>query len=232
MGEDRVTLSALKVVLHILKNDALVESSVDTMLTKDIKRRILTYLDGKYSDVETAELMDLASFLDPRFITDYISNPDLPIVKDRLIREGSEILESSSDAMDSRRTESTETNEDENDDDAGCSTKRRKLSSWLKSSKQASPTDTVTTEEKIIREVTAYEKLPRADVELDPLNWWHVHASSYPVLAVLAKKYLCIPASSCASERVFSMSGHIVSKKRSCLKPYKVNMLVFLAQNL
>ena len=81
-------------------NDVLVESSVDTTLTKDIKRQILTYLDGKYSDVETAELMDLASFLDPRFITDYISNSDLPIVKDRLIREGSEILESSSDAID------------------------------------------------------------------------------------------------------------------------------------
>ena len=158
------------------------ESSVDTTLTKDIKRRILTYLDGKYSDVETAELIDLASFLDPQFITDYISNSDLPIVKNR---QGSELLESSSDAVDSSRTESTE------DENAGCSTKRRKLSSWLKSSKQASPTDTVTTEEKINREVTA---LPRADVELDPLNWWCVHASSYPVLAVLAKKYLCIPA--------------------------------------
>ena len=90
---------------------------------------------------------------------------------------------------------------------------RIKLSSWLKSSKQASPTDTVTTEEKVNREVTAYEKLPRADVEFHPLNWWCVHASIYPVLAVLAKKYLCIPASSCASEWVFSMFGHIVSKK-------------------
>ena len=35
-GEDGVTLSALKAVFHILKNDVLVKSSVDTMVTKDI----------------------------------------------------------------------------------------------------------------------------------------------------------------------------------------------------
>ena len=52
------------------------------------------------------------------------------------------------------------------------------------------------------------------------------------MLAALAKKYLCIPASSSASESVFSTSGNIVSKMRSCLKPLKVDELVFLAHNL
>ena len=36
-GEDRVTLSSLRAVLHILRNKVLVESYVDTTLTKDIK---------------------------------------------------------------------------------------------------------------------------------------------------------------------------------------------------
>ena len=75
-GEEWVTLSALRAVLNILKNDVLVESPVDTTLTKDIKRRILTYLEGKYSDIETSELMDMASFLDPRFMTDYIGSSE------------------------------------------------------------------------------------------------------------------------------------------------------------
>ena len=226
-GEDRVTLSSLRAVLHILKNKVLVESPVDTTLTKDIKRRILTYLEGKYSNVETSEIMDLSSFLDPRFITDYIINSDLGIVKDRLMREGSDIYKETTEES-SRSTKSLESDKDEDDDDAvRLSVKRRKLSSWLKASRQTSSTEAVTLEEKVKREIDAYEKLPRANVELDPLKWWHVHAATYPVLAMLAKKYLCIPASSSASAREFSTSGNIVSKKRSCLKPHKVNMLVF-----
>jgi len=90
-GEDRVTLSALNAVLHILKSEALVESLVDTTLTKVIKSHILTYLDGNYSDVKTTELMDLASFLDPWFITNYIDNSNLSIVKERLISESSRV---------------------------------------------------------------------------------------------------------------------------------------------
>ena len=59
-----------------------------------------------------------------------------------------------------------------------------------------------------------------------------MHQLTHAMLATLARKYLCVPASSSASERVFSTSGNIVSKKRSCLKPHKVNELVLLAQNL
>uniref|UniRef100_A0A3B4U3F6 BED-type domain-containing protein n=1 Tax=Seriola dumerili TaxID=41447 RepID=A0A3B4U3F6_SERDU len=45
-------------------------------------------------------------------------------------------------------------------------------------------------------------------------------------------QYLCIPASSCASERVFSTSGNICSPRRSRLTEENVDTLVFLARNL
>ena len=64
-----------------------------------------------------------------------------------------------------------ENNEGENGDVTGFSCKRRKLSSWLKSSRQASLTETVSLEEKVKGEIGAYKKLPRADVELDSLEW-------------------------------------------------------------
>ena len=70
------------------------------------------------------------------------------------------------------------------------------------------------------------------DSESNPLDWWSVEHRSYPILAQLTKKYLCICASSAAFERLFSTSGNVVTPKRSCLKPEKVNMLVFLAKNL
>jgi hypothetical protein len=41
-------------------------------------------------------------------------------------------------------------------------------------------------------------------IEQNPLTWWKVRASKFPNLAVLARKWLCIPATLAPSERVFS----------------------------
>ena len=79
----------------------------------------------------------------------------------------------------------------------------------------------------ISKESGSYKKVLRPDADLNPLDWWQQHSSSYPATSQLSKKYLSICASSASSERVFSTSGHIVSKKRGSLKPNKVNMLVF-----
>ncbi|ELT95740.1 hypothetical protein CAPTEDRAFT_140410 [Capitella teleta] len=58
-----------------------------------------------------------------------------------------------------------------------------------------------------------------------------MYERNFPRIALLAKKYLAIPATSAPSERVFSTAGNIVTPKRSRLNPEKVNMLVFLAHN-
>ena len=50
----------------------------DTNLTKDIKSRALHYIEEKYSDPVTQELLDITSFLDPRFKTSYISEENVP----------------------------------------------------------------------------------------------------------------------------------------------------------
>ena len=61
-----------------------------------------------------------------------------------------------------------------------------------------------------------YLAVPESDhlTGLDPLNWWSLNATNYPIISVLAKKYLAIPASSASSERVFSMAKNITDKKR------------------
>ena len=65
----------------------------------------------------------------------------------------------------------------------------------------------------------------------DPLQWWTVNQKKYPGIAALASKYLCIPATSTTSERVFSTAGNIVSKRRSNLSAKYVDMLVFMNKN-
>lgn len=46
-----------------------------------------------------------------------------------------------------------------------------------------------------------------------------------------ALKYLCIPATSTESERMFSKAGLIISDRRSCLKAKTVDMLLFINKN-
>jgi len=64
------------------------------------------------------------------------------------------------------------------------------------------------------------------------LVWWKVHENEFPHLAELARKYLCIGATSVSCERVFSKSGWIVSKRRSCLSDKNVGILTFISCNM
>lgn len=65
----------------------------------------------------------------------------------------------------------------------------------------------------------------------DPLVFWKKHEKSFPSLAVLARKYLSVQASSAACERLFSLSGHIFSCKRRKLNIRNFLNLVFLKLN-
>ena len=53
----------------------------------------------------------------------------------------------------------------------------------------------------------------------DPLLWWRNHETYFPTIAKLARKYLCIPASTAPSERVFSTAKNILQKKRWRILP-------------
>ena len=51
-----------------------------------------------------------------------------------------------------------------------------------------------------------YEKdisLPTANRQTDPFIWWNSKKNEFPIMSVLAKKYLCINATSVPSERLF-----------------------------
>ena len=67
--------------------------------------------------------------------------------------------------------------------------------------------------------------------EIYIIRYWYENRNKFPLLYELSLKYLCIPATSTPSERVFSKAGEIVSIKRSKLKPKNVNNLIFLNKN-
>ena len=182
-------------------------------------------------------LLSVCTYLDPRF--KYIEDGMSTILTiDFWARKGIEIIEEETSqpasSTGSAPPEATEASTFEYLSSAYNSSKKHKLSSWLKEAAetQVPPGEPLTPEQKAKRELEEYERLPLLNSELDPLEWWKVHQVVLPTLSKLVQKYLCICSSSSAMERIFSCSGNIVSKKCTLLKPVKVNMLVFLARSL
>jgi hypothetical protein len=81
-------------------------------------------------------------------------------------------------------------------------------------------------------EVLFYDQLKEGAATDDPLAWWRENELCFPLLSKIAKRYLCIAATSVASERVFSTSGNIVNPRRNKLTADNVDMFTFLAKNL
>lgn len=84
-----VSVSYVKPVIHLLKTSQshLAEKEDDSDLTKTIKQKIMRYLDTKYDDPTTQELLDTASFVDPRFKVKYISREKVQDIKTRVMSE-------------------------------------------------------------------------------------------------------------------------------------------------
>ena len=66
----------------------------------------------------------------------------------------------------------------------------------------------------------------------DPLAWWSQHKCQFPKIAVAARKWLCVPASSTPSERVFSHCGVALSAKRASMRGDALMNQVLLKNNL
>ena len=226
-GEEHITISSIVPVLHNLRSRILAEKDDDTSLTKDIKRAIIVDLEVRYADVGMRKLLDVATFLDPRFKMEYAENQDH--LKAAIEEQAWEFSNAGMECIMEQDVSPCSSKEVTSDDQPP--SKKKKLVHLLQKTHEEiemSPKD------RLSKEIIAYLSSPKLKIDSDisPLGWWSQHAEQFPVLAQLANKWLCICATSCSSERLFSTSGHIVTPARASLNPEKVNMLVFLAKNL
>ncbi len=97
--EQYVSFSYLKPVLHLFNTSILAEEENDTQLTKDVKRNIVAYLNDKYSDPVTNDLLDIASFLDSRFRATYIEKEKVEQVISRAVKEIKPLKDQQEDAL-------------------------------------------------------------------------------------------------------------------------------------
>jgi hypothetical protein len=85
--------------------------------------------------------------------------------------------------------------------------------------------------DKIEASINKYIKVVADHRENDALDFWRTHEIVFPGLALLAKKYLSVQASSAAVERMFSIAGHIFSVKRRRLGVRFFSLLLILKLN-
>jgi len=82
------------------------------------------------------------------------------------------------------------------------------------------------------RELERYIDSPVTARDSSPYSWWASNHRAFPVLAAVARQLLCCPATSVASERLFSKAGDVITKKRNSLAPAKADRVIFLMENL
>jgi len=64
----------------------------------------------------------------------------------------------------------------------------------------------------------------------NPLSWWATNCQKYPSVAAVARRLLAVPATSVASEHLFSKAGNVITKKQNCLASAKPHSSVLYGE--
>ena len=80
-------------------------------------------------------------------------------------------------------------------------------------------------------EVTDYLHEKIAERQQDPLEYWKTKSTVYPILSRMARDILAVPATSCATERMFSSCRDHLGVRRNRLSEETFRALMFLEGN-
>lgn len=187
-GETYVTVSAIIPMLQLIRTNLLKED--DTQLTTDIKERVITDLESRYSDHgNVMEILQLATFLDARFKSKPFNNAETDYLK-------MVITDKCDDG-----TPTTATTQSANSSNPAVeppATKSKTLGTFFKEHdgdnvQQSLPSsESLPLAELCKKELENYLHSPKLDFEEDPLAWWRSNSLKYPHLSPVARKYLCV----------------------------------------
>lgn len=240
-SEKQPTASLMLPALHKLKTAMEIKES-DTDIEKRIKHAISADMNSKYTEPDVLEFLPKASALDPRTKTlSFLPSPHRDAVFESLKCEAltltAVVKQELTDDMPRHQhvqgdgSFPTADQSGIGDDHGPGPTKKRKEDEeedWLSDVMDEavySPAD------QIDNEFQRYQAEPLLPQKANPLAWWKKRSETYPHICKLAKRYLCVVATSVPSERIFSDAGNIMNAKRSCLDADTVDMLIFLHMN-
>ena len=218
-GERQVTASAIRPVLKHVFNNILVHLDGESDLAREMKVAIAADLQHRYTSPSVARVLDVCCFLDPRFKDQYLEDKDgtLSAIKEECLG----IL-------------GTKGKEDISASYQSPAKRSKGLGAILTgfATESFCPETLLSPLDRVEKEITAYLEHPCIDADADPLAWWKAEHTRLSTLAEVARKYLCICATSVPSERVISRNGYIANDHQSHLLPEDINRMVFLARNM
>lgn len=151
-------------------------------ISQKIKESILNYLNTKYRDDNVDGLLTVASTLDRRFKNCY--------------NDDDQISNAPGPSTATAQGATAEGGADGDDDTCEPAKKKKKsFGSYFKKTVRGESQATG-----IEKEIKSYLLIPEVDSDVNPLEWWKTQEINFPRLEKLAKKYLCVPASSSPSE--------------------------------
>ncbi|KAM3857052.1 E3 SUMO-protein ligase ZBED1-like [Diretmus argenteus] len=243
-GQSYVTISALPPViikgLQRSTQKTTYESAPVNSFQRAAAQEIASRWEGETTFIEGGRNVSLiAAVLDPRFRKlKFLSSADVLKVQVKL---QSLAVQAKRNEMEQLQQESVELLEQDDSDSEQPVPKRRRemsvLDALLGSSSDSEgqsneeDNDPEDDSEMVKSEVLMYCAEQCIASDKSPLRWWKDNATRFPTLAILARSYLAVSATSTPSERLFSAAGNIVSKKRASLTAEHVDMLTFLHYN-
>ena len=221
------TVSTIQPLLYMLTNKTLAMKTSDSNTISLGKNAIKKDLASRYNSPEMKELLDIATYLDPRYkelpFYDTTTKVEIEEKLQHQLYHTQELLSSASTSTPSSSNE-TEVNES-----LEPPTKKKKGPMEQLLGTIFEETSTVDQScDKIFRELSFYKSEAPAKLGSNPLEWWRKSEHLYPMMTELIKKYFSMVGTSVPSERLFSSAGNFISSKRNCLTPENADQLIFL----
>ena len=186
-GEKQITCSAIKPLIKVINDKIVIPQDNDSVLTLEIKGRIKADLESRCESSEISLLLDVCSFLDPRF-KDTFNSEHFAVLT--VVDE----IEATNEVRQTRQT-----NESFSDEALAPSKKKGKFSAIFGSTSPRVSTQgelSLSVSEKVEREIDMYLQYPALDIDESPLEWWKLECKRMPLLSAVARKYLCVCATS------------------------------------
>ncbi|XP_058877776.1 E3 SUMO-protein ligase ZBED1-like [Acipenser ruthenus] len=241
LAADRFSsLSLVKPLLTSLVYKHLAPADSDSQFTSEVKASLREGLAGSYSDPQVNQTLNLACALDPRFRgLDFLSQADRVETFHLLKREASQLAEGPDSAALScpkERDGGGEIRDRRSDTDAPPAPKKAKPSGsgiefLLGDLCSVRSSSAGSARQQAEQEIGSFQTSEASSLCQEPLNWWKVHRSQYPLLARAARKFLAVPATAVPADWVFTDKGGGVYRKRAGLSPEDVDLMVFLHGN-